>query len=443
MLLLTSDILPLICSHLTCLTHLNRLSRVNNSLKGHIHNASHEHWLRIGRAICGEAHWNEALFTRTPDGRYTAKLHMCPWLSIPERFELQTFRAYDALDTTVELRRLEVSEMVFGCAIHAANCVSQQIKNLDDTPPLDTRLYLHIHVHESPYAVGGTRVIARSARAREDLDTLLRYPDDTADDVTLSLQVHLESDPAFMRFTRRYGLGELSCVHIVHARMFAAVFNEGRTWRHSTVLFLSMNDHTRILHEFRLKDSVPECVAFRPAEMWFADSSGRVHYYGPRADSRTQPYTLKGHGLISRAFFATVNGRAEEAVHLLRPLNIQALHTLFIPKTTLTLFDIAADPDGCAMQARELLCNGSEMVDTPLLPDAQYLLHTEPRFAHGVHMMKRAIRAWDLNSVRALVADGCPWISHNDVVDALAPGAVYTEAMDRLRVCGLKVTFRY
>jgi len=441
MLLLASDILPLVCSHLTCLTHLNRLSRVNKSLKGRIHHASHEHWLRIGRAICGEAHWNEALFGRTPDGRYTAKLHMCPWLSIPERFELQTFRAYGTLDTTVELRRLEVSEMVLGCAIHTTNFVSPQIKNLDDTPPLDTRLYVHIHVHESPYAVGGTRVIAREARAREGFDVLLRYPEDPAgdftDDVALDLQVQLESDAAFMRFTRRYGLGELSCVHIVHARMFAAVFNEGRTWRHSTVLFLSMNDHTRILHEFRLKDSVPECVAFRPGEMWFADSSGRVHYYGPRADNRTQPYTLKGHGLISRAFFATANGRAEEAVHLLRPLDIQALHTLFIPKTTLTLFDIAADPDGRAMQARD----GS--VDTPLLPDAQYLLQIEPRFAHGVHMMKRAIRAWDLCSVRALVAKGCPWISHNDVVDALAPGVVYNEAMDRLRLCGLKVTFRY
>ena len=105
-----ADLLSHICEHLTCLTHLNRLSRVNKCLRDRIHHSSHAHWLRIGRETCGETYWNEALFfDRTlPDGRYTAKLHMCPWLSAPQRFELQTFRAYGAMDTTVELRELEV-----------------------------------------------------------------------------------------------------------------------------------------------------------------------------------------------------------------------------------------------------------------------------------------------------------------------------------------------
>ena len=67
----------------------------------------------------------------------------------------------------------------------------------------------------------------------------------------------------------------------------------------------------------------------------------------------------------------------------------------------------------------------------------------EPRFAHGVHMMKRAIRAMDLHRVHALVVAGCPWVSHDDVRDALPLDIEYDEAMEILGVCGLRVTFRY
>ena len=340
--------------------------------------------------------------------------------------------------------------------------MSPQIKN-NPVDPLHTTLHLSIHVHDSPYAKGGPRLVTRCARDEKAPDALHVLPpsatttqeEDYTDDALLAIdiQVHLEEDAAFMRFAKRYGLGDLACVRIVHEQMFAAVFHEGRTWRHSTVLFLSMNDHTRILHDFRLTDSVPECVAFRPGEMWYAQSSGHIHYHGPRADKRSVPHTLKGHGLISRAFFSAVNGRAEEAVELLRSLHVQNLSELFIPKTTLTLFDIAADPTDRAMHDRdiELLSSGqadllkadTAFLDLPLLPDAQYLLRIEPRFAHGIHMMKRAIRAMDLRRVCALVAAGCPWVSHDDVRDALPLDTEYGEAMELLGACGLRVTFRY
>ena len=416
----TIDLLNHIFSHLTCVTDLNRLSRVNKSLRDHIHHSSHEHWRRIGREICGSAYWNEALFAPSADGRYTAKLHLCPWLSAPERFELRTLQAYNEMDAAVALQSLKV-------------CPALVQK------PNESELHLHIHVHESLHAKGGPRLIIRCARAGEASDSLCMPSEDAAenedytDDVLLAidLQVHLQNDPAFTRFARRYGLGELACVRIVHARMFAAIFDEGRAWRHLTILFISMDDHTRILHDFRFIDGVPEGVAFRPGEMWYAESSGHIHYHGPRADMHTVPHTLKGHGRIARAFFATANGRAHDAVRLLQSLGVDDLRH-FIPKTTLTLFDIAADPDGRAMQH-----------DGPLPPDALHLLHIEPRFANGVHMMKRAIRAMDTLQVRALAAAGCPWVSYEDVVDALPPGVEHEEAMAVLKKCGLRITFRY
>jgi hypothetical protein len=115
--LFTTDMLPHICEHLTCFAQLSTLACVNKALRDHIHHFSHEHWLRIGRETCGKAYWNEALFAHTldrPDGRYTAKLHMCPWLSAPERFQLRTLDAYSAMDTTVELKSLKVG---FPCEV--------------------------------------------------------------------------------------------------------------------------------------------------------------------------------------------------------------------------------------------------------------------------------------------------------------------------------------
>jgi hypothetical protein len=114
MAMITADIVQHICEHLTLFIDLSKLSCVNKCLKNQIHHSSDEHWLRIGRETCGKAHWNEELFAHIldrPDGRYTARLHMCPWLSVPERFQLRTLDAYRAMDTTMELRYLKVSAL--------------------------------------------------------------------------------------------------------------------------------------------------------------------------------------------------------------------------------------------------------------------------------------------------------------------------------------------
>lgn len=107
MTILATDILPHICEHLTHPSELGKLARASKSLNTQIMHHIHAHWLRIGKAICGEAFWREELFGCT-DGRYIAMLHLCPWLSIPERLELDTLKAYSALSVTVELQDLKV-----------------------------------------------------------------------------------------------------------------------------------------------------------------------------------------------------------------------------------------------------------------------------------------------------------------------------------------------
>ena len=293
-------------------------------------------------------------------------------------------------------------------------------------------MHLRIHVHDSPHVKGGDRLVVRCARDAQAPDSLhvmedwREEEDDEADDSReATILEELMDDAAFMRFASRYGLGELARVCIVHDQLFVALFAEGRTWRHSTMLFIAMHDHHRILHDLRFIDGQPECVAFKPGEIWCAGSSGFIDYHGPRSDRKRTPPTHKGNGRVARAFLAAANGRAEEALTLLAPLAIADLSALFAPKTTLTLFDIAAADQ--------------ESVS----PAAAFLLRQEPRFACGVFMMKRAIRAMDVDRVRALVRAGCPWISHDDVLAALPPGLAYEEAMEALRACRLRITYRY
>lgn len=304
------------------------------------------------------------------------------------------------------------------------------------TEPYDHDLHLRIHVHDSPHVKGGDRLVVRCARDADAPDSLHVLEDwrrdedgeeDEDDPHEAAILEELMDDAAFMRFASRYGLGELTRVRILHDQLFVALFAEGRTWRHSAMLFIAMRDHHRILHDLRFIDGLPECVAFKPGEIWYVGSSGFIDYHGPRSDRKRTPHTLKGDGRVARAFLAAANGK--DALTILAPMAIGDLSTLFAPKTTLTLFDVAVDD--------------ADLISNALPPTAALLLQHEPRFARGVFMMKRAIRAMDIDRVRALVRAGCPWISHDDVLTALPPGLGYEEAMEALRPSGLRITYRY
>ena len=317
--------------------------------------------------------------------------------------------------------------------------------------PYDSSLQLLITVNENQHVKGGRRIVFQGARDNST-DTLHKTEEvfgEAADPRATNILKQLQNNRPFIKCAQRYGLGELECVRIIHEQIFAAIFTEGRTWRHSTILFISMKDHSLILHDLKFTDGVPGCVVFLPGEIWYAATSGCVHYHGPRANQELQPHSFKGDGRITRAFFSVVEGRAAEALEILKPMRLTTLNKIYIPKTTLTLFDVAADPDGSELKAKniEFLIDDSTadaaILDTPLLPDAALLLDLEPLFAQGVYMMKRAIRAMDTEKIQALMKAGCPWISHDDVVDALPPRMEYEEAMNRLRPSGLRITFRY
>lgn len=452
--IITRDLLPSICKNLLSIKCLGVLCRVDKMCRNYLldtslsgcHSPFHSitlriltvfkgnYWLQAGKHVCGEDFWNEKLFDHIlkeekKDGRYIAMLHLCPWISSPVVFHLRSLQAYDALDAIYELMDMKIDELL------EEDEASGFYYDVID----DAKLLLLVSVRENDHVKGGPRVVHRMARDDDSGDTA--YTTDVVDEAffdsdpyastTEVLLNRMRSDHCFMHATRRYGLGRLSEVRMVHQNMYAAIFGEGRTWRHSTILFCDYDTH-RVMHEMRIRDGHPRCVVFRPGEMWVASSAGEVVYRGPNAQKTLG--ASRPNGCVTRAFFTAIGGNALAALKILRDSGINKdLSTIYIPKTTLSLFDIVADDNAFK--------NTDEVPS--LSYEAARLLRREPRFANGIFMLKCAIRSMDMDKVTELVRAGCPWISNDDVADALPSGVVYSDGLELLRPRGVRITYRY
>ena len=403
--ILTRDILPYICEHLPNLTSLGRICCVDSTCRSYLieDSSSGRHWIRVSRKICGVEYWDSEL---NDHGRYAAMLHLCPWISMPVTFELNTLNSYGNLYASVDLLDMRI---------------------VDDEFP---RIVLLANIHENDHVKGGRRIIHRSAREEED-DDLIYPPDEKQfpefkDQREIDILNHIKENNHFYRLTSRYGLGELTDVKIVHQNLFAAIFSEGRAWRYATVLFIDMKDWGHIVHELKLLDCSPRCVVFKPAAMWYATGDGSVIYHGPNESRNILNLTPKGSGRITKAFFQIMDGNVTEALNLIGTLDLMAIH---IPKTKYTLFDIAADP------------YGANDFDAPLPPEAALLLEMEPRFANSIWMIRSAVSKMDLGAIER--ADETRWISFKDVSDAKPSGAVIGDVLKLLDSKGIMVTHRY
>lgn len=112
----STDLLPVLCSHVTSVRSLANLSSVNKALNKYLFSVSGgKHWIDTGRLICGEKYWEEATqkdyyhhlitclraepswtSTITNDRLLTMK-RMCPWILEPQTI------TYDTHRTTIEV----------------------------------------------------------------------------------------------------------------------------------------------------------------------------------------------------------------------------------------------------------------------------------------------------------------------------------------------------
>ena len=81
----SSDLLPLVCSHLTAVQDLAALSQVNKAINNYLFSITGgKHWVHAGKLMCGEEYWPANLTERT-DPRYLTMINMCPWVSKPTK----------------------------------------------------------------------------------------------------------------------------------------------------------------------------------------------------------------------------------------------------------------------------------------------------------------------------------------------------------------------
>ena len=304
------DFLTLICEQMTTLQQLGVLATVNKQFRNFLRSKpGGVLWMAIGRRVCGDRYWPD-VDPSTPnanDGAYITRIRVCPWLSkcVPT--------VIDAMQSVVKLGGIcDVTEMFLE----------------------EERLGFHLTVE--PYdgvVFTDPKEFAVVMPARP---MAWDHVQDTVDlnDVNFPNVVLKESEIAYceqakVKFANSKYFQPISNVrraYLVHEGVVGIMFVRDKT---ANLLFCDTKDF-RVLRNVSVYPSNIEgdkpCVFFRPGQMWTLDFEAcAVNYYGPSVDKRSDDLDVRG--LVDPAFAAVCEGRAEDAVAIMR--KIGAPLTLF------------------------------------------------------------------------------------------------------------------
>ena len=263
---LLTDIFTLICEHIVDVRTLGRICTTNKQIANYLLSAAGDkHWVKAGKLICGEEYWSDKAFdesqyviysdpiiskTHEIDGRYQAKIHICPWLSDKKIFPLHGMRAFDSLNTRY---RVCGALRLF------------QSKDLDKQA-LKDKLCLDLEVNDSQYVRGGIRSITFNARYEDIACGCVNMPTTVVAERKMTtdesiLLADLEADKSnFEKY------GNPVAVRIIHRSMFAAFFEE--SCGAMGMRFLSLNSHKNELWYFQKCWFNPNMFENSPGEMW-------------------------------------------------------------------------------------------------------------------------------------------------------------------------------
>jgi len=269
--LITPDLLPLICSHVTDLRTLGRLCQTNRSIGIYLFSASGDrHWVDIGKQICGEEYWREeafkiSIYCYQPDldGRYMTKLHVCPWLAVPKKFKVYGLDTYSNLDAYYE---------VWG----------MQLVLLES--PFEDELRLKVRVTGNDLVIGQEVIVSIIAR--------FDYGGPFVEPVRKPTpELDVPYDPMFLNGSL---LHEEEYLHnrrniTIHRSVFAVLCHDRGV---TDMRFFSTEDPSKELGRFlQLYGSTPLCV-LSPGAMWLYSGLTDVIYYGPQYDMPR--FTIRG-----------------------------------------------------------------------------------------------------------------------------------------------------
>jgi hypothetical protein len=397
--ILSPTILPIICNFLTDVQILGNLCKTNKSCRDYLLSLdAGKHWVISGKLVCGEEHWNDAIFHQVlneDDGRYKTMLHMCPWRSLPKKFKVNTLKGLSLINTGYN-RGYEIMGMKL------------DRDGPDTLSAMNMNILLHVENH-TDVILGGPKAICTTSRVEFDEyaegeeyhwkprdNNLKRIPSEEE----MEIFNDLDRDEEFTKALSIYGSGHIDDVQILNKGVFAAVYYSGERYRN--LLFISMHDRRKILWDANIQGGDAYGVLFSPGEMWFVTDSCQLWYFGPNKDKQLTTGFGGGSqfgldGRIPRAFCAMISGQSSIALSMLKTMNLD-LFAVHAPNTKLTLFDVAADPyEGleCSWKTKQ-----------HLNPDAAMLLEKEPLFKISIFMMMMAFFHVDDNAFRDLISKG-------------------------------------
>jgi hypothetical protein len=271
-----------------------------------------EQWMVAARKICGRAYWTDAFLSGQPhidDKRYTAKLRICPWLTIPRKITPNLVGKLDKSEDRVGhvyFYRAPKKLLPAGLELKIRNAEYAMPASKDDT-------FHAILTNPRPFGLQFELQLNFTQEKPEDLEMFEHEKEILEQIQALPIPAAYTDGKTFTRVTR------------IHDGAVAAQFEgEGACDWYSAHLFIFATKPTlRLIHHIQNPADFLEDKAFffGLGEMWVSgtecmDEISGIYYFGPRRDKRVKK--TKHFATATQAFWAASTGNFDEAVAILR-----------------------------------------------------------------------------------------------------------------------------
>jgi hypothetical protein len=265
-------------------------------------------WMVAAKKICGPAYWTDNFLPGQPntdDKRYTAKLRVCPWLTVPLKI---TPKLVARLDDTED----RAGHVYFYRAKKQA--MELKIRNGEYAMPESANDLFHsVLCNPRPFGLQFELEINHTHATADDLEMREHEKEVLEQLRALPIPAAYADNKTFTRVTR------------IHDGAVLAQFEgEGAYEWYGAHLFVFVTKPTlRLVHHIRNPADFLDDRSFSLGigEMWVSgtecmDEFSGIYYYGPRRDKRI--LKAKHYTAATQAFWEACRGNADSAVAILR-----------------------------------------------------------------------------------------------------------------------------
>ena len=304
----STDMLALICSARSMTVQsLAKMCQTSQQCSKYLMSAEGAiHWFNAAKRVCGSNHWCDTFLQNQPhanDLRYTAKLRLCPWLSVPRRIDVEN--QFDAVKSISGNDECQVHHVIMKKKtdqfVHVYMAATEDYE--------DER-YFKVTMNPRPFGPSHSLFTVSPNFTDEDK---VRYPGMTEEEREYMAKAStlLSQYPGFLQ---NRAVSHATMVHdgvvAIHVCYEVIFFATKPELRFLTIL---STPHEILNHA---------AITFGIGEFWVIGSSPLAHegfelfYYGPRRNKHT-------HGILrsiktTPAYWAAEAGDVKTAVSIFR-----------------------------------------------------------------------------------------------------------------------------